>query len=129
MGFRIHIRIDAFRARLATVFNRPNNATENPSVVPTGAIAFTPLGASNWPFNIGRIGSRYALPLAIVLMSFGCLVIMGPAFISAMYPIELEPREGTNWLHALALSRGTNIFDPAIVAYINMNHGPMDAIV
>jgi hypothetical protein len=121
MGLRIHVRIDAFRARLATVFNRPNNATENPPVVPTGAM--------NWPFNIGRIGSRYALLLAIVLMSFGCLVIMGPAFISAMYPLELEPREGTNWLHALALSRGTNIFDPATVAYINMNHGPMDAIV
>jgi hypothetical protein len=48
--------------------------------------------------------SRYAPLLLFVLVSFGCVIITAPAFISAMYPIELEPREGTNWLHALALS-------------------------
>jgi hypothetical protein len=103
--------------------------TENTPLVPSGTIAVAPLGASTWLFNVGGIVSRHALFLVIVLMSFCCVLIMAPAFISAMYPIELEPREGTNWLHALALSRGINIFDPATVAYINMNHGPMDAIV
>src|SRR5262249_33079641 len=55
--------------------------------------------------------------------------LVGPALISTLYPIELEPREGTQWLHPLALSHGVNIFDPAVVAYINMNHGPIDSIV
>ena len=89
------------------------------------ALSVAPL---RWLFNIRRPVSRNATLLVFVLISFGSAIITAPAFISAMYPIELELREGTNWLHALALSRGINIFDPATVAYINMNHGPMDAI-
>lgn len=129
MAFPIHGRIDTFRARLETVFNRANKVMENAPVFPTDAIVFALLGTSDWMFNIGRIVSRHAFLVVIMLMSFCCLIIMGPALISAIYPIELEPREGTNWLYALALNRGINIFDPATVAYINLSHGPMDAIV
>jgi hypothetical protein len=112
------------RDRLANVFNRAADLRESTSVVPASALV-TPL---RWLFNIRRLVSRYATLLVFVLISFGCAMITAPAFISAMYPIELGVREGTNWLHALALSRGINIFDPATVAYINMPHGPMDAI-
>src|SRR5262249_11062368 len=112
------------RDRLANGFNRAADLRGSTSVVPASALA-TPL---RWLFNIRRLVSPYATLLVFVLLSFGCAMITAPAFISAMYPIELGVREGTNWLHALALSRGINIFDPATVAYINIPHGPMDAI-
>ena len=69
-----------------------------------------------------------ARSLLTCVLGFSCAIIAVPALMAAIYPIELEPREGTNWLHALALSRGVDIFDPTAVAYININHGPIDAI-
>jgi len=45
------------------------------------------------------------------------------------YPIELEWREGSLWLHALAQSHGINIFANAKIAYANANHGIFDHII
>ena len=45
------------------------------------------------------------------------------------YPIELEAREGTMWLHALAQSYGINIFTDDKLAYVNANHGIFDHII
>ncbi|MBI2813954.1 MAG: hypothetical protein HYX71_06695 [Opitutae bacterium] len=45
------------------------------------------------------------------------------------YPIELEWREGSMWLHALAQSYGVNIFASDKVAYANANHGIFDHII
>lgn len=45
------------------------------------------------------------------------------------YPIELEWREGSMWLHALAQSFGTNIFTDDKIAYANANHGIFDHLI
>lgn len=45
------------------------------------------------------------------------------------YPIELEWREGSFWLHALAQSYGVNIFEDDKIAYANACHGIFDHIV
>jgi hypothetical protein len=44
-------------------------------------------------------------------------------------PVELEIREGTVWLYALAKRAGVDIYDSNRLAFVNMNHGPMDAIL
>jgi hypothetical protein len=43
--------------------------------------------------------------------------------------MELELRESTKWLHALALGAGVNIYDNAHTAFINMSHGPLDSLI
>jgi hypothetical protein len=45
------------------------------------------------------------------------------------YPFELEAREGTNWLLGLAHSAGQDLDDHTQVAFVNMNHGPLDPIL
>jgi len=45
------------------------------------------------------------------------------------FPLELEIREGTVWLHALAKSEGIDIYDGSQVAFVNMNHGPLDPML
>ena len=47
----------------------------------------------------------------------------------ASYPIELEWREGSSWLHALAQSYGVNIFEDRQIAYANVGHGIFDHII
>jgi hypothetical protein len=47
----------------------------------------------------------------------------------ASYPVELEWREGTFWLHALAQSYGVNIFEDDKIAYANACHGIFDHII
>ena len=42
--------------------------------------------------------------------------------------VELEIREGTNWLLVLAKRAGVDIYDSRRVAFLNMNHGPMDLV-
>jgi hypothetical protein len=46
--------------------------------------------------------------------------------IAFVYPLEIETRESTVWLHVLALRHGINIYDHSQVAFINQNHGPFD---
>jgi hypothetical protein len=48
--------------------------------------------------------------------------------IAFFYPLEIETRESTVWLHVLALKAGINIYDHSQVAFINMNHGPFDPL-
>jgi len=52
-----------------------------------------------------------------------------PVLCAIQFPMELEMRESTKWLHALALSAGINIYDNSQTAFINMSHGPMDALI
>src|SRR5438309_837032 len=94
------IRIDTIRGPAARVINRAADMRRGVPVVRPATMA--PLGALL--FDIGGIASRYLPPLVLLLASLECAMIAGPAFISAMYPIELEPREGARWLHALALN-------------------------
>ena len=48
--------------------------------------------------------------------------------IAFLYPLEIETRESTVWLHVLALRHGINIYDHTQVAFINQNHGPFDPL-
>ena len=63
-----------------------------------------------------------------------CIVFLGWTFgfyliLSAWnYPFELEARESTEWLYVLADRAGVSIYDHARVAFLNMNHGPVDPI-
>ncbi|MGH7926530.1 MAG: hypothetical protein ACREQV_01885, partial [Candidatus Binatia bacterium] len=44
------------------------------------------------------------------------------------YPLEIETRESTVWLHVLALREGIDIYDYSQVAFINTHHGPFDSL-
>src|SRR4051794_5811052 len=63
--------------------------------------------------------------LALVTLAIG----LGNATLSFVYPLELELREGTSWLHVLATNSGVDIYDHAKVAFINMAHGPLNPII
>jgi hypothetical protein len=51
------------------------------------------------------------------------------AWLAFTIPLELEMREGSVWIHVLAKRAGVDIYDTARVAFVNMNHGPMDPIL
>lgn len=48
--------------------------------------------------------------------------------LAFFFPLELELREGTSWLHALTGRAGISIYDHTQVAFLNMNHGPLDPL-
>jgi hypothetical protein len=70
---------------------------------------------------------------------FGCavLVLSGAIFFFAVHmvwlafsnPLEIEVRESSSWLHVLAKRAGVDIYDTTRVAFVNMNHGPLDPIL
>ena len=69
--------------------------------------------------------SRYSIP---VLAAMLCLFGFATSVVAFFYPLEIETRESTVWLHTLALKAGVNIYDPSRVAFINMPHGPFDSL-
>ncbi len=64
--------------------------------------------------------------LAIAAMAALALATCLQAFV---FPLELELREGTVWLHVLAQRAGISIYDHAQVAFVNQNHGPLDPLL
>ena len=65
-----------------------------------------------------------------VLISLIVLALLiQPIIQSFFFPIELEVRESTLWLHILTIKEGINIYNPSIVAYANQAHGPIDPIL
>ena len=44
-------------------------------------------------------------------------------------PLEIEIREGSVWIQVLAKRAGIDIYDTTQVAFVNMNHGPLDPIL
>ena len=62
--------------------------------------------------------------LCFIFVMFGLSV----SAIAFLYPLEIETRESTVWLHVLALRHGINIYDHSQVAFINQNHGPFDPL-
>ncbi len=56
------------------------------------------------------------------------IILLLPILQSFFYPIELEVRESTLWLHILTIVDGINIYDPSKVSYANQAHGPIDPI-
>lgn len=66
-----------------------------------------------------------------VVVAAGGLFAVGLAFIwlALTNPLEIEVREGSVWIHVLAKRAGVDIYDSAQVAFVNMNHGPLDPIL
>ncbi len=69
----------------------------------------------------------YIAAFAISVTVYACIYKYLWRFAS--YPIELEWREGSLWLHALAQSFGINIFETDKIAYANASHGILDHII
>tara|TARA_B110000977_G_scaffold29967_1_gene39132 strand:- start:4715 stop:6244 length:1530 start_codon:yes stop_codon:yes gene_type:complete len=59
---------------------------------------------------------------------FFVLLLFFPIATSLFYPIELEVRESTLWLHVLTLKSNVGLYDSSFVAYANHAHGPFDPI-
>jgi hypothetical protein len=72
-----------------------------------------------------RLGRVLAFAASLALFCFAVWYV----WTAFMVPIELELREGTTWLLALAERAGVDIYDSEKVAFVNMNHGPMDAMI
>jgi len=51
------------------------------------------------------------------------------AWLAFSHPLEIEIREGSVWIYVLAKRAGVDIYDPTQVAFVNMNHGPLDPIL
>ena len=68
---------------------------------------------------------KYLLNL---LFLFLAIILLSPILMSMNFPIELEARESTLWLHILTIKEGINIYDQKLVAYANQAHGPLDPI-
>ena len=62
--------------------------------------------------------------LALVFLAAG----LSASAVAFFYPLEIETRESTVWLHVLALKHGVNLYDHTQVAFINTNHGPFDPL-
>lgn len=69
---------------------------------------------------------RSTTPVLAVFFLFFSLLTSALAFF---YPLEIETRESTVWLAALAIKAGINIYDQSQVAFVNLNHGPFDPIL
>lgn len=67
------------------------------------------------------------LLLLVAASVFACSVAL--VWLAASNPLELEVREGSVWIHVLAARAGIDIYDPFQVAFVNMNHGPLDPIL
>lgn len=51
------------------------------------------------------------------------------AWLAFTDPLEIEAREGSNWMHVLAMRVGIDIYATTKVAFVNMNHGPLDPMI
>jgi hypothetical protein len=69
--------------------------------------------------------SRIIIKILTPLFLLFSLSVSAVAFF---YPLEIETRESTVWLHVLALQANINIYDYDQVAFINTHHGPFDSL-
>jgi hypothetical protein len=74
---------------------------------------------------IAKCPPRITVP---ALGSIFVLFAVSASAIAFFYPLEIETRESTVWLHVLAMRDGLNIYNHNQVAFINQNHGPFDPI-
>jgi hypothetical protein len=72
-----------------------------------------------------RLGRALAFAASLALFGFAVWYV----WAAFMVPLELEIREGTSWLLVLAERAGVDIYDNSKVAFVNMNHGPMDIVL
>jgi hypothetical protein len=79
---------------------------------------------------LSRLQENRGLRLVVLVLS-ACVFAfsMHLAWLAFTCPLELEMREGSTWIHVLAKRAGIDIYDTARVAFVNMNHGPLDPIL
>lgn len=87
-------------------------------------ISLMPTTASGFKNMTDCLVPRAYRLLATVFLLIG----ISTSAIVFFYPLEIETRESTVWLHVLALRDGINIYDHTQVAFINQNHGPFDPL-
>lgn len=73
--------------------------------------------------------SRAADLVLIGVAVIAALLALANAGFALVFPLELELREGTAWLHAIAARDGVDLYEHGRVAFVNMNHGPLDPIL
>src|SRR5206468_9117931 len=78
--------------------------------------------------SLGGIVPRVSRLTIVVLTPFLVGVSLFSSAVAFFYPLEIETRESTVWLHVLAMKEGINIYDHGRVAFINIGHGPLDAL-
>jgi hypothetical protein len=80
--------------------------------------------------NLARL--QTSRPFRFVVFALSACVFAAAlhvAWIAFTAPLEIEVRESAVWLDVLAKRAGIDIYDTSQVAFVNMNHGPLDAIV
>ena len=77
-----------------------------------------------------RLQENRGLRLVVLVLS-ACIFAFSLrlAWLAFTSPLELEMREGSVWIQVLAKRAGIDIYDTARVAFVNMNHGPLDPIL
>lgn len=77
-----------------------------------------------------RLQENRGLRLIVLVLS-ACVFAFSLqlAWLAFTTPVELEMREGSLWILVLARRAGVDIYDTARVAFVNMNHGPLDPIL
>jgi hypothetical protein len=82
---------------------------------------------SIWPLTplVRQRFDRWLLGSAVVAV---WAVGLANCWFALRDPLELEVREGTVWLHVLAQTDGVSLYDHSRVAFLNMNHGPVDPL-
>lgn len=67
----------------------------------------------------------YFLLFCNIIIAF---ILIIPFLITFFYPLELEVRESTLWLHVLTIRDNINLYDWKTVAYANQAYVPFDLI-
>jgi hypothetical protein len=80
-------------------------------------------------FSLEGSGESFSNITVNVLAAVFMLASFGLPTIAFFYPLEIETRESTVWLHVLAMKEGINVYDYGKVAFINTHHGPLDSSV
>ncbi|HVU32335.1 MAG TPA: hypothetical protein VHE61_02800 [Opitutaceae bacterium] len=71
---------------------------------------------------------RALLVAAVISAALVWALALANCWLALQAPFELEVREGTVWLYVLAQDAGVSLYDHAQVAFLNMNHGPLNPI-
>jgi len=75
---------------------------------------------------------QHSRPFRFLVFALSACVFVAAlniAWLAFTAPLEIEVRESAVWLDVLAKRAGVDIYDTSQVAFVNMNHGPLDAIV
>jgi hypothetical protein len=82
------------------------------------------------PRALIRLQARRSFRIVVLLLSaFVFAFALRLAWLAFTDPLEIEAREGSVWMHVLAMRVGIDIYATTKVAFVNMNHGPLDPMI